>query len=141
MEPMIFVEPASAFSARLRIPSPLLFTTAAAQPTPQEPIAPGRLPSDDFWSELILDTLRQNDNVPMRITSVVNVVVAKGGYSTNADRVEKKRMLFKLIGRLIRTCRLDRYERKSVVIPTTDARRLAYMAKASITVELPPPCV
>jgi hypothetical protein len=69
------------------------------------------------------------------------VVVAKGGYTTNGDRVEKKRMLFKLIGRLIRTCRLDRYERKSVVIPTSDAKRQAFLAKAATTVELPRPCV
>ena len=102
---------------------------------------PGRLPNDDFWTELVFDTLRNNDNVPMRITSVVNVVSAKGDFATNDERVKQKIKLFKLIGRLIRTGRLDRYERKLVVIPTSDARRQAFLAKAATTVELPPPCV
>jgi len=138
---MIFAEPPSVYAARLRIPSPLPFAPATSQLTPQKPIVPGGLPADDFWSELVFEALRNNDSAPTLITSIVNVVVAKGGYTTNGDRVEKKRMLFKLIGRLIRTCRLDRYERKSVVIPTSDAKRQAFLAKAATTVELPRPCV
>ena len=137
----IFVEPPSAYLARLRIPRLLPSIVAAAPTTPRKPIVPGRLPNDDFWTELVFDTLRNNDNVPMRITSIVNVVSAKGDFATNDERVKQKIKLFKLIGRLIRTGRLDRYERKLVVIPTSDTRHQAFLAKAATTVELPPPCV
>lgn len=140
-EPMIFVEPESCYDARLRMPRPLPSILAAKPTTPQKPIAPGPLPSDDFWTERVFDTLQNNDNVPMRITSVVNVVVDKGGYTNNAERVERKIKLFKLVGRLIRIGRLDRCDRKFVVIPTSDARRRAFLAKAATTVEPLPPCL
>lgn len=77
----------------------------------------------------------------MRITSIVNEAVKWGNFANRDERLEQKKKMFKIIGRLIRTYRLDRYKRKFVTIPTSDARHQAYLAKAAAAIDLSPPCV
>jgi len=138
---MFFVEPPSVYAIRRRIFDPQRVLPAATQSTVQKRKGLNRLPDDDFWTELVFNTIQTSENIPIRITGLVNQVVTKGGFANNRERVERKIKLFKLVGRLIRIGRLDRCDRKFVVIPTSDAKHQAFLAKAATTVELPPPSV
>ena len=141
-EPMfVIVEPLSCYAARMRIPQCLPPTPAAMPATPPKPIAPVRQRYDYFWTEIVFEILKTSGDEPMRITSIVNASLRWGKFATRAERVEHKKQMFRVVGRLIRTCRLDRYNREFVTVPTSDVRRQAFLAKAALTVELPPPCV
>ena len=138
---MILVEPESVYAARQRMPKPLPPAVAATQKPPSRQAVPHRLPNDNFSTELVFEILKNNDGGPMPITSVVNESRKWFKFANNRERVEHKKMMFKIIGRLIRTCRLDRYQRKHVILPSSDAKRQAYLAKAAAPIYLPPPCV
>jgi hypothetical protein len=141
-EPMfVIAEPESCYTERLRTPRPVPSIVAAAPTTPPKPIVPSRLPSDDFWTEVVFEILKTSGDEPMRITSIVNESLKWDKFARRADRVEHKKKMFRVVGRLIRTCRLDRYNREFVTVPTSDVRRQVYLAKATLTVELPHPCV
>lgn len=140
-EPMILVEPPSVYAARLRMPQRLPPTPAATPTTPPKPTPPVRHRYDDFWTEVVFEILKTNGDCPLRITSVVNEAVKWGKFPIRAEREEHKKMMFRTVGKLIRTCRLDRYKRKFVTVPTSDSRRQAFLAKAAMTIEMPPPCV
>jgi hypothetical protein len=77
----------------------------------------------------------------MRLTTLVNAVGKLGNFTRRADYDRKRVELFRLVGRLIRTGRLDRVGRKHVGIPRTDSRRQAYLAAVSAPLDLPPPQV
>jgi hypothetical protein len=98
----------------------------------------GRRLESDFWTTAVFDTLRDYGNEAMRITSLVNSVAKLGNYSRRADYDCKRIELFRLVGRLIRTCQLDRVGRKHVTIPLTNARRQAFLAEAVKPVDFPP---
>lgn len=138
---MIIVEPMDCYTARSRMPQPLPSTPAETQKTPPTPAAPRRLPNDDFWTEIVFEILKSNGDSPLRITSVVNETQKWGKFANRTDRVEHKKKMFKVIGRLIRMGRLDRYKRNLVVTPTSDARYQAFLALASRPLDLPPPNV
>jgi hypothetical protein len=142
IEPMfVIAEPESCYAERLRTPRPVPSIVAAAPTTPPKPIVPGHLPSDDFWTVVVFEILKTSGGEPMRITSIVNESLKWEKFARRADRVEHKKKMFRVVGRLIRTCRLDRYNREFVTVPTSDVRRQVYLAKAALTVELPSPCV
>lgn len=96
---------------------------------------------DEFWTSAVFDTLRECRDEPMLLTSLVNAVAKLGKYTRRADYDLKRIELLRLVGTLIRTGRLDRVGRKHVVIPRTDARRQAYLAAATVPLDLPPPQV
>lgn len=132
---MIFAEPPSAYARRLGDLSVALMPASSS---------PGRQPrpwGDDFWATALLDALRDNGEEPMRITTLVNVVARQGNYSRRADYDRRRVALFKLISKLLHTGHLDRAGRRHVVIPTSDARRQAYLATASQPLDLPVPQV
>lgn len=76
----------------------------------------------------------------MRITSILNESL-KWGKFVKRERVEQKKKMFKVIGRLLRMRRLDRFNRKLVIIPASDAGYQAFLAEAAKPLNLPPPSV
>ncbi len=56
----------------------------------------------------MFDTPRDSGNEPMRITSLVNDVARHGDFARRVKHDARRIQLFKLIGSLIRTARLDR---------------------------------
>jgi len=130
------IEPQAAYERRCGLlpPHPL---TSPPQPARKLPRPLG----DDFWTATVFDVLRENGDEPTRITSAVNAVAKLGNYTRRADYDQRRIALFRLVGQLIRTGRLDRVGRKHVVIPRTDARRQAYLAAVSAPLDLPPPQV
>ncbi len=87
-----------------------------------------------------METLRIEGG-PMAITALVNAAAKWGDYGRRVDREQRKIELFRLIGKLIRTCVLDRYARNYVVLPATDEKRQAYLNQFAAPVDLPEPCV
>lgn len=77
----------------------------------------------------------------MLITTLVNSAASWSSFTTRSARELKKIELFRLIGKLIRTGRLQRVARKFVTIPATDERYQAYLASATCGIELPKACV
>lgn len=140
-EPMFIVEPESCYTARMRMPQRLPPIPAATPATPQKPTPPSRHRHNDFLTELVFEVLKSNGDGPVLITTIVNEVLRWGNYTNNIERVELKKKVFKIVGRLIRTCRLDRYKRRFVSVPISDARHQAYLAKAAAPIDLPPPLV
>ena len=78
---------------------------------------------------------------PVRITTLVNDVVAWGNFTTRSEREAKKIEPFKLIGKLMRQGRLQRVGRNYATTPASDEKYQAYLARAAAPVELPEPCV
>jgi hypothetical protein len=137
---MIIVEPESCYTVRLRMPPPVPSAPAATQTTSQKPPPPVRHHYDDFWTEVVFEILKTNGDGPMLITCIVNQSL-KWGKFVGKERTDQKKWMFKIVGKLIRSCRLDRYRRKFVTIPTSDARRQAFLAEAARPLNLPQPCV
>ncbi|MCX6925147.1 MAG: hypothetical protein NT154_18330 [Verrucomicrobia bacterium] len=131
---MELVEPETVFARRCGL-CPANGSPALSQAQWQPPRPLG----DDFWTTAVFDALRDHGDEPMKFTNLVNAVARLGNYSRRADYDRKRVELFKLVGRLILTGRLDRVGRKHVAIPRTDARRWAYLTTASQPLELPPP--
>lgn len=138
---MMFIEPENCYAARMRIPQHLPPIPAATPTTPPKPTPPGRKRYDDFSTELVFEVLKNNGDGPTRITSIVNEVLKWGNFANNNERVELKKKMFKIIGRLARIGRLDYYKSHFVTIPTSDTRYKAFLAQASKPLNLPPPCV
>jgi hypothetical protein len=90
------------------------------------------------WTEWLLDTLNR-EGEPMRITTLVNATVKKGNFIERSSREAKKVELFKLIGRMIRSGRLQRVARKNVTLPASDEPYRAYLAKFAAPIDLPKP--
>ena len=139
-KPMMFIEPESCYAARMRIPQHLPPIPAATPTTPPKPTPPGRQRYDDFWTEIAFEILKDNGDGPMRITKIVNESLRWGKFA-GRERTDQKKMMFKVIGRLARSGRLDYYKSHFVTIPTSDTRYKAFLAQASKPLNLPPPCV
>lgn len=130
----IIIEPQEVYDKRRSLAA--TFTS----PMPAKcPGAPPQAIGDDWWTGVLLDTLRENGNKPVRLTSLVNAVAKKGNFPRRIDYDRKRIELFKLAGKLIRTARLDRVGRKHVEIPRNDARRKAYLAATAMPLDLPRP--
>jgi len=136
----IFIEPPTAAAHRLAMVNPMTSTMTARSVTVRPHHNRLPKPHDDFWTQLVFETLNLEDE-PLRITTVVNEVAAWGGYATRSEREGKKIELFKLIGKLVRIGRLQRVGRRYVTIPANDDKYQAYLAQAAAAVELPEPCV
>src|SRR5208283_752141 len=67
-ESMILVEPPSVYAARLRLTKPLPSIIAAIPATPRKTMTPGRLPGDDFSTELVFEVLKSSGDEPTLIT-------------------------------------------------------------------------
>jgi len=130
------IEPQAAYERRCGLLPPNPFTSS-----PQPDRTPSRPLGDDFWTAAVFDALRDNGDEPMRLTSLVNAVGRLGHFTRRAEYDRKRVELFRLVGQLIRTGRLDRVGRKHIVIPRTDARRKAYLAAVSAPLDLPQPQV
>ncbi len=76
----------------------------------------------------------------MLITSVVNESL-KWGKFVKKERDEQKKRMFKVIDRLLRMRRLNRFKRKYVTIPASDAGYQAFLAQAAMPLNLPTPLV
>jgi hypothetical protein len=138
---MMLIEPPDVFVARLRTPQRLLSAMTAREITKNPPGIYAPRPTDDYWVKLVIETLRDNGDEAMRITSVVNKTVQHWRFAARSDRERKKIELFRLVGKLIRMGRLERVGRKFVNIPLTDERYQAYLAKVSLPIDLPRPNV
>ena len=134
------IEPPAAPAIRWELMTPVVPVSTASSRLP--PLGDGSLSQsgNHYWTEIILETLQIEDG-PMAITALVNAAAKWGDYGRRADRERRKIELFKLIGKLIRTCVLDRYARNYVVIPQTDERRRAYLNQLTGPVDLPSPHV
>jgi len=130
------IEPQAAYERRCGVLPPNPITSP-----PQPARAPSRPIGDDFWTAAVFATLRENGDEATAITGLVNAVAKLGNYTRRADYDQRRIALFRLVGQLIRTGRLDRVGRKHVVIPRTDARRQAYLVAVSAPLDLPPPQV
>jgi hypothetical protein len=131
---MDLIEPQRVFERRYGLAS------ASGPPAPPQP-RPARPLRDDFWTETIFDVLRDYGDEPMRFTSLVNVTVDAGNFSTRAGREAKKIELFRLIGRLVREKRLSRVGRQHICIARPDARHPAHVEAVAQALNLPPPRV
>jgi hypothetical protein len=130
---MEVIEPASVYAQRR---SPAYTFTSPALHRPHE------LPSrgvDDFWTCAVLDTLRENGDEPLRITTLVNVVAKLGNFRRRQDYDDRRVQLLKLVGRLMRIGRIDRVARKYAAIARSNERYQAYLALAKEPLDLPPP--
>lgn len=123
---MIFVEPRVAYEGRKAL-------------SETRPVTSPRSPGDDWWVESVFSELREHGPEPMPFTALVNAVVEGGHYSRRNEREASKIRIFKLIGRLIRTGRLDRVGRKHITIPRTNARYRAYLESTAAPLDLPTP--
>jgi hypothetical protein len=135
------IEPPAAAAARLALPKPVPSALSAREITKNPPRIYQLKPNDNYWPKLIFESLRDNGDEPMRLTSVVNKTVRHWHFAARSDRERKKIELFKLVGKLIRMGRLERVGRKYVNIPATDERYQAYLAKAASPIDLPKPNV
>jgi hypothetical protein len=138
MSDFAVIEPMSCFIARQRMPKPMPAIAIAAQTKPPKPIVPVRERGDCFWTEVVFEALKQHGDSPMPITKIVNQSLKWGKFAGKA-RVAQKLMMFKIIGNLIRVCRLDRHKRKYVTIPASAERRRAYLEKFAGPLNLPAP--
>ena len=139
---MIILEPESCYATRQRMPKPLPPTpaaTTAKQPIKSPPPNFGPKPPGDFWTTLVFEHLQSDE--PVRIVNLVNMVARHGNFSCRSDRETGKIVLLKLVGKLIRTGRLDRVRRRFVTIPASDERRRAYLEKFSGPLNFPAPQV
>jgi hypothetical protein len=139
---VILVEPLEVHAARAVAP-PVIVRAPLADLVDRHSIGQGGHPQalgDAFWIDLVFEAVRE-DGEPVAITTVVNRVARQGGFRRRSDYDRKRVELFRLIGRLIHTGRLDRVARKYVAIPQNDARRQALLAAASAPVDLPTPQV
>ncbi|MGA2248450.1 MAG: hypothetical protein ABSH48_26065 [Verrucomicrobiota bacterium] len=137
----IFVEPEDGYAARMRISQLLPRTPAATHAAPPKPTSAVPCRFDDFWTEIVFEILKANGDEPVRITTVANESLKWGKFTNRGERVGHKKMMFRVVGRLIRCCRLDRLHRKFVTIPSSDTRRQAFLAEAAKPLNLPPPSI
>jgi hypothetical protein len=138
---MILVEPLKVYISRARPPATVV-RAPIADLVDQHTARPGGNPqplSDSFWTDLIVETLREGDGEPVPITTLVNSVARQGNFSKRADYDRKRVELFKVVGRLIRTGRLDRVGRKHVTIAPPDAQQQPCAKAAAQPLNLPPP--
>jgi hypothetical protein len=136
-----FVEPelvASARYAKMMPATPIL--PVNGRPPQVEPKRRSGQESTEFWTDIILESLRI-ENGPMAITTLVNAAAKWGDFNRRVDREQRKVQLFKIVGGLIRTGMLDRVARNFVVLPASDERRKAYLKRAAAPVDLPAPRV
>lgn len=135
----VFIEPATSFDARMRIPQRGPPTPSAMPTSLLKPNQPTRHRFDCFWTEVVFEILKGNGDGPMLITSIVNESLRWGKF-VRGERVKHKLMMFKVIGRLARMRRLER-NRQYVAMPASDAGYQAYLAEAAKPLNLPPPLV
>jgi hypothetical protein len=94
--------------------------------------------ADDAWQEAVLE-LCQRSSESLLITSVVNQVARLDAYRTWPEFEQRKLMLFRLIGLMIRQGRLERVSRRNVTIPRGDGKWQAYVSSLTKPLKLPPP--
>lgn len=122
---MIFIEPQQTFMRRQA----------------QQTIPPPRPKADDFWTSIVFDILKEDGTEPMRFTTLVNMTAKRGNFSRWKDYDACKRKIFNLVGNLVRIGRLDRVNRRFVIIPKSDARYRAYQESLLAPLDLPMPLV
>ncbi|MHC1770105.1 MAG: hypothetical protein AB9869_38455 [Verrucomicrobiia bacterium] len=137
---MIFIEPTVAFVRRTRpLPPPVLDTMTARQIMARSMVgqAEQQFGSDDP-GDLILEILRFEGDLPVRITDVVNRVAAWTPIPSRREREKVKIMTFRRIGQMVRTGVLRRVSRNYVLI---EPLRKAHQEQAPCPdpIELPEP--
>lgn len=138
---MIFIEPPSVYAARLLTAKPGLH--AITQWLPSKPPFPVQKSNGSFWTNVLMETLQLEGNVPVLITSLVNSAAKWGDYGRRADRENRKLQLFSLVGRLIKEGQLRRIARNYVLITTAEERKRQQESppKLAVPPELPAPSV
>ena len=136
----VFVEPQIAYSARVRtakpIPSSTVQTVTVVQPADQRR-------SEDFWTQILTETLELGGNVPLQVSSLVSSAVKWGTFACRTDREDKKLELFRLVGTLIMRGRLRRISRNYVILATEEEQKLYQqkLLESTAKVDFPRPNV
>lgn len=138
----IFVEPQEAFAQRTHtLPAPIpLAMTAREIMARSMPDQPRQRSSKDHQQELIMEILKFEGDVPVRITELVNRAATWGTHDSRSDRERTKLACFRLIGEMIRAGKLKRIAR-NYVLAATQERIAPEQVRQLDPIELPAPLV
>lgn len=138
----IFVEPQAAFNQRMHIlpapiPSAMTAREIMARSMPDQLM---QRSSKGPQQELIMEILRFEGDVPVRITELVNRSATWATHDSRSDREKAKLAYFRLIGEMIRAGKLKRIAR-NYVLAATQERTAPERGRQLDPIELPAPLV
>jgi hypothetical protein len=137
----IFIEPPSVYYDRHAKSGHA--TTANPATSDPAPVQPAAKSGNAYWTDILIETLKLEGDVPVPLTTLVNSAAKWGDYGCRADRESRKLALFRLIGQLIKQGRLRRVARNYVLLATDDElkRHQGSLSKLAPPLDLPAPTV